>query len=83
MNFVTSHPGPFIMLAVLLLALVLVLSSNFLVRAFLPTDHWLRRRVEGLTQRAQENPELAGKRIQQIVFALILIAFAAITFIYS
>ena len=83
MDFTTLHPGPIIMLAALLLALVLLLCSNILVRTFLPKGHWLRHRVEGLTRWAQENPELAGKRIRQIVFALVLIAFSAITFVYS
>ena len=83
MSFVTSHPGPFIMLAVALLAMVVVLSARVLAQIFLPADHWLRRGIEAIAQRAKENPELAGKRIQQLTLALIAIAFALVTFIYS
>ncbi|WP_332854383.1 hypothetical protein [Duganella sp. S19_KUP01_CR8] len=82
MQFVNSHLGPFLMLA-LLAVLVLVFGLIFGAVQALPVRHPLRTRVEILWHWLKENPELAGKRLQQSVFALLVLVFTILTIVYS
>ncbi|WP_445233483.1 hypothetical protein [Duganella rhizosphaerae] len=82
MQFVSSHLGPFLMLA-LLAVLVLVLGLIFGTVRALPVQHPLRTRAEALWHWLKENPELAGKRFQQSVFALLVLVFTILTIVYS
>ncbi len=82
MQFVSSHFGPFLMVALLAVVALLFMVFFSAVRA-LPIRHPLRKRVEIFWHWLKEKPELAGKRFQQSVFALLVLVFTILTVVYS
>jgi hypothetical protein len=82
MQFITSHPGPFLMLAIVIVC-ALVVGATLAATRRLPPEHALRLRVESWWNRTKQDPELAGKRLQMAVFVLIALIFTILTIVYS
>jgi hypothetical protein len=81
-QFITSHPGPFLMLALLALAALVALVILGVAR-LLPPEHPVRSRVEASWNGVKANPELVSKRMQQGAFVLIILLFTILTLVYS
>jgi hypothetical protein len=82
MQFISSYPGPFVMLALLALAILVVASMAMLVK-MLPPGNQLRQEVESFMRWLKANPELAEKRFRHGAFILLMVFFVALTLIYS
>jgi len=82
-SFISSHPGPLLMLGFL----VAVLGGGALlllaIRGALPPGNPIRARAEAWAMSIKKNPERFGKQLQYLAFGLIMLTFVVITLVYS
>ena len=83
MAFITSHPGPFAMLGLLIATALVLFMAAYVVRRSLPPQHPVRVRFEALVRFIRDEPERAGKIFQYVAFGILVTFFVAITVICS
>jgi hypothetical protein len=79
----TSLPGPFVMLGLLLVVVAAGAAMVLLARVVLSPRHPARVRIESALEAVKQNPELFAKRLQRFAFTLLILIFILLTVVYS
>lgn len=73
----------FVQVSVFLVVVAVLGGASFLATRFLPDGHPFRVRLDSLDEWISQNPRSFEKRLRQVAFGLVILAFSLITIICS
>ena len=72
-----------ILMSAFLIVVAILGGSVFVLSRLLPTAHPVRQRIEAAAAWIQRNPRLFEKRLKQVAFGIVVLAFSVLTVLYS